>query len=203
MTCQALLLVTRNRIGWMSELPPWYPGTENKPAPMPLLRVQGFINTIDFEDGTDLLVLPADARDWLVDAGLLRAGAAEPTASDLELARAVRESIRAVAADAGDGRIETLRQVAADHWARLTVADDGAVGLENASDADVGDALFELLLVIHRAQQDGTWSRLKVCANPDCRWAFYDRSRNQQGNWCSMAVCGNRLKNRELRARRR
>jgi predicted RNA-binding Zn ribbon-like protein len=44
---------------------------------------------------------------------------------------------------------------------------------------------------------------LKVCANSECQWAFYDRSRNQQGNWCDMAVCGNRLKNRQLRARRR
>ena len=188
----------------MSEIPPWYPGTENKPAPMPLLRVQGFMNTLDLEDGTDLLVLPAEARDWLVDTGLLPAGAAEPTASDLDLARSVRESIRALAADPGDApRVDALRQVAAAHRAQLTVANDGAVRLENPRDEDVGDALFELLLIIHGAQQDGTWSRLKVCANPDCQWAFYDRSRNQQGNWCNMAVCGNRLKNRELRARRR
>ncbi len=208
MTCQAILLVTRTRIDWVSELPSWYPGTENKPAPMPLLRVQAFINTLDFEDGTDLLFLPAVARDWLVDAGLLRAGAAEPTASGLELARDVRESIRSLTmdpagADPRDGRVAPLRQVAAAHRARLTVGDDGAVGLENDREEDLGDALFELLLIIRRAQQDGTWSRLKVCANPDCRWAFYDRSRNQQGNWCSMAVCGNRLKNRQLRARRR
>jgi predicted RNA-binding Zn ribbon-like protein len=204
MTCQVTLPVTRTRIGFVSELPSWYPGTENKPAPMPLLRVQGFINTLDVEDGTDLLVLPAVARDWLVDAGLLRAGAAEPSASDLELAVGVRESIRSLLQGAaGDGGVEPLRQVAVGHRARLTVGDDGAVGVENACDVELEDALFELMLIVHGAQQDGTWSRLKVCANPDCRWAFYDRSRNQQGNWCNMAVCGNRLKNRELRARRR
>jgi CGNR zinc finger/Putative stress-induced transcription regulator len=202
-TCQVDLLVTRTRIGCVSELPSWYPGTENKPAPMPLLRLQAFINTLDVEDGTDLLILPAVARDWLVDAGLLPADAAEPTESDLELARSVRESIRAVLADPGDGWAEPLRQVAAAHCARLTVSPDGAVELENARDEDVGDALFELLLIMHRAQRDGTWSRLRVCGNPDCQWAFYDRSRNHQGNWCDMAVCGNRLKNRELRARRR
>jgi predicted RNA-binding Zn ribbon-like protein len=83
------------------------------------------------------------------------------------------------------------------------VSAGGVLELENARGEDLGDALFELLLVIRRAQEDGTWSRLKVCANPDCQWAFYDRSRNQQGNWCDMAVCGNRLKNRQLRARRR
>ncbi|MBV8999263.1 MAG: CGNR zinc finger domain-containing protein, partial [Solirubrobacterales bacterium] len=42
-----------------------------------------------------------------------------------------------------------------------------------------------------------------LCANPDCEWAFFDRSRNQQGSWCAMETCGNRLKNREFRARRR
>jgi predicted RNA-binding Zn ribbon-like protein len=208
MTCQVILLVTRTRIGCVSELPSWYPGTENKPAPMPLLRVQAFINTLDIEDGIDLLSLPAVARDWFVDAGLLRSGAAEPTASELELARAVRESIRSLTRDANgagasDGRVEPLRQVTAAHRARLTVASDGEVRLETTRGEELGDALFELLLIMHGAQQDGTWSRLKVCANPDCQWAFYDRSRNQQGNWCNMAVCGNRLKNRDLRARRR
>jgi len=203
-TCQAILAVTRTRIGYVNDLPSWYPGNENKPAPMPLLRVQGFLNTLDVEDGTDRLVLPTVARDWLVEAGLLGAGAAEPTASELELARGVRESIRSlIEGAAGDGGVEPMREVAVAHRARLTVGDDGAVGLENARDEELGDALFELLLIIHEAQQDGSWSRLKVCANPDCRWAFYDRSRNQQGNWCDMAVCGNRLKNRQLRARRR
>jgi predicted RNA-binding Zn ribbon-like protein len=191
-------------MGYVNDVPSWYPGTENKPAPMPLLRVQGFINTLDVEDGTDRLVLPAVARDWLVDAGLLWAGAAEPTQEELELARAVRESIRSLAADPSDtARFEPLRQVAAAHRARLTVGDGGAIELENTRDEDVGDALFELMLILHQAQEDGTWGRLKVCANPECQWAFYDRSRNQQGNWCDMAVCGNRLKNRELRARRR
>ena len=33
-------------------------------------------------------------------------------------------------------------------------------------------------------------------------WAFYDRSRNHGGTWCDMASCGNKLKNREFRARR-
>jgi predicted RNA-binding Zn ribbon-like protein len=185
----------------MSELPSWYPGaSENKPAPMPLLRVQGFVNTLDLEDGTDLLADLETARAWLTDAGLLAAGA-ELGEDDLTLAREVREGIRSLLE--GGGELAPLRRVTAEHRARLTVAQDGRVGLQNAGAGQLGDGLFELLLTVHRAQEDGTWSRLKVCANPDCRWAFFDRSRNQQGSWCSMAVWGNRLKNRELRARRR
>jgi predicted RNA-binding Zn ribbon-like protein len=205
-TCQAILLVTRTRIGCVSEMPSWYPGTENKPAPMPLLRVQGFVNTLDLEDGTDLLANAATARDWLIDAGLIDRDATEPTASELASARGVREAIRSLIQVDGAGDehgLEPLRELASTHRAQLTVADDGAVGLACCSRGALADGLFELLLIIRRAQADGTWSRLKVCANPDCQWAFYDRSRNQQGNWCNMAVCGNRLKNRELRARRR
>jgi predicted RNA-binding Zn ribbon-like protein len=184
----------------MSELPSWYPGTENKPAPMPLLRVQAFVNTYDVEDETDLLADRETARPWLTDAGLL-AARANLGEADLALAREVREGIRSLLA--GGDEVEPLRRVASAHRARLTVTEDGAVGVEPAGGGELGDGLFELLLIIHGAQEEGSWSRLKVCANPDCRWAFFDRSRNQQGNWCSMAVCGNRLKNRELRARRR
>jgi predicted RNA-binding Zn ribbon-like protein len=194
----------------MGALPSWYPGSETKPAPMPLLLVQAFLNTRDLEDDADLLADLPGGRDWLIEAGLLDENA-PLSERDLELARAVREDIRALV-DGGEGpgalagrrrnALEPLRALAAEHRARLTVADDGEVGLENAGQGELGDALFELLLIVHHAQQDGSWARLKLCANPECRWAFFDRSRNQQGNWCNMAVCGNRLKNRQLRARR-
>ncbi|HET6864581.1 MAG TPA: CGNR zinc finger domain-containing protein [Solirubrobacteraceae bacterium] len=188
----------------MSDLPSWFPGTENKPAPMPLLLVQGFVNTHDLEEGTDLLADPGTARDWLVRARLLEP-TWHPTPSELELARAVRESLRRLLRrddDVEDG-LGPLRAVSDAHSARLRVGDGGAIELENAGRGELGDALFELLLIVHRAQEDGSWRRLKVCANSECQWAFYDRSRNQQGSWCEMAVCGNRLKNREFRARRR
>jgi predicted RNA-binding Zn ribbon-like protein len=188
----------------VAEVPSWFPGSEQKPAPMPLLLVQGFINTLDLEERTDALADPASARDWLVRARLLESGV-EPSSSELELARFVRESLRSVLRRDREGEdgLAPLRAVTDVHRARLCVGEDGAIGLENARRQDVGDALFELLLIVHRAQQDGSWERLKVCANSECQWAFFDRSRNQQGSWCEMATCGNRLKNRELRARRR
>lgn len=188
----------------MGELPSWYPGNEAKPAPMPLLLVQGFLNTRDLEDATDVLDVPETAREWLIDAGLLDP-AAHPTVAELELARGVRESVRSVLRGdrEAEDRLAPLRAVSDARLARLKVGDGGAIELENPRRVDLGDALFELLLIIHHAQEDGTWARLKICANDECQWAFFDRSRNQQGNWCDMAVCGNRLKNRELRARRR
>ena len=50
---------------------------------------------------------------------------------------------------------------------------------------------------------DGTWSRLKVCAADDCRWIFYDRTKPGRGRWCEPELCGNRVKTRAYRERRR
>lgn len=173
---------------------------------MPLMLVQAFLNTLDLEEGTDLLTGETEATSWLVASGLLDR-TARVSGRDLAVARQVRESIRALLAR-GDGPPDTrglrpVRELADSHLVHLNVSDRGLLSLENSRREDIEDALFELLLIIRAAQEDGTWKRLKACANPECRWAFYDRSRNQQGNWCDMAVCGNRLKNRNLRARRR
>jgi predicted RNA-binding Zn ribbon-like protein len=191
----------------VTDLPTWYPDPhEAKPAPLPLLRLQAFLNTVDLEQDADGLADPVSAREWLIDAGLIGPDRAVSEA-ELAAAREVRDCLRSLLAAGGEGTsaedLEALRKLAAEHSAHLTVADGGALAIECTPADSLGDGLFELLLVIRGAQQDGTWSRLKMCANPDCQWVFYDRSRNQQGNWCDMAVCGNRLKNRQLRARRR
>lgn len=203
MTCQVRSLVTK--IKSVSTLPSWYPWpeTETKPAPMPLLLVQAFVNTLDAEDGVDLLDGTDTARAWFIDTGMLSASA-KLSPTDLEQAKAVRESIRELLTRTDPKpSLEPLRKLAASRSAHLTIEDDGQVGLDNPGQGAIADGLFRLLLIIRRAQEDGTWSRLRVCANDECRWAFYDRSRNQHGSWCDMATCGNRLKNRELRARRR
>jgi predicted RNA-binding Zn ribbon-like protein len=38
--------------------------------------------------------------------------------------------------------------------------------------------------------------RLRPCANDECRLFLLDRSKTNQARWCSMAVCGNRMKAR-------
>jgi predicted RNA-binding Zn ribbon-like protein len=66
----------------------------------------------------------------------------------------------------------------------------------------------DVLVVVLDAVADGTWSRLKAC--PDCRWAFYDNTRNGSKRWCLMAAagagsrgCGNIAKVRRHRERAR
>lgn len=38
--------------------------------------------------------------------------------------------------------------------------------------------------------------RLRPCANPECRLFLIDHSKPNKARWCSMAVCGNRMKAR-------
>ena len=119
----------------------------------------------------------------------------------LEPVRALREALRvlllshngepvdadAVAALVGrfHGRRGSAVAFAADGTPRLDAA--GPVG--------------RALAIIARASADGTWERLKVCPADDCRWAFYDFSRNHSRTWCSMSSCGNRAKARAYRSR--
>jgi predicted RNA-binding Zn ribbon-like protein len=188
-------------------LPAWVPDQELKPAPEPLLLVQSFVNTRNFDLGTDLLADPGPGNVWLHQAGLL---APEATAApeDLRAAREVRESLRALIehgsgapAPADDDGLQPLRVVTRAAQPRLTISPDGQVELGSGDHSRLADGLLALLLIIRDAQRGSTWHRLKVCGNPDCRWVFYDRSHSRRGAWCDMASCGNLIKNRNFRAR--
>jgi predicted RNA-binding Zn ribbon-like protein len=65
---------------------------------------------------------------------------------------------------------------------RVTVT-DGTVRYAH----DAGPA-GEFLVAVIGAVAAGTWSRLKAC--PDCRWVFYDHSRNGSKRWCLMYAGG-------------
>ena len=183
-------------------LPAWVPEEETKPAPMPLLVVQSFVNTWEGDSGVDLLADPVAGPRWLREAGLGRG-------DDVDLAevREVRESIRALLVANGGGPgaspadLRALRALAERARLRPVVLDGGEVDLQPAED-DGPSSMAALVLIIRDAQRDGSWPRLKACRNPDCRWAYYDRSHAGRGAWCDMAVCGNRIKNRNLRSRR-
>jgi predicted RNA-binding Zn ribbon-like protein len=51
-----------------------------------------------------------------------------------------------------------------------------------------------------RASRPG---RLRPCANPACERFLLDRSKTNSARWCSMAVCGNRMKARRHHERGR
>jgi predicted RNA-binding Zn ribbon-like protein len=184
-------------------VPPWVPDIETKPAPMPLLVVQSFVNTWESDTGVDLLADLDEGPRWLREAGLLQAPAV-----NLAQVRALREAIRGLlVANSGGGEVEpadlaVLRTEADRARPGLVVLDDGVIDLQSGSDDALASLAAKVFLIIRDAQRDGSWKRLKACRNPDCHWAYYDRSHAGRGAWCDMAVCGNRIKNRNLRTRR-
>jgi predicted RNA-binding Zn ribbon-like protein len=165
------------------------------------------VNTLDLDSRTDLLADADTANEWLRRSGLLGAeGTAD--AGELRAAREFREGIRVLLAHNGRGPapaasdLGPLQAVARGSQPRLGIGPAGQVQLGPGPGDRLADGLLGLLLIIRDAQRDGTWPRLKICGNPDCLWAFYDRSHSRRGAWCDMASCGNLIKNRNLRARR-
>jgi predicted RNA-binding Zn ribbon-like protein len=172
------------------------------PADGTLRLVQDFVNTVDREHGPDLLDEPAGLREWLDHRGL----APDATVGAGELARAVelREALRALLlANNGEPEAPGARAVLdrAGRRARLEVAFDGPA-LEPAADG-VDGSLGTLVAAAFAAMLDGSWSRLKACPRDVCGWAFYDRSTNGSATWCSMRVCGGRVKAGAYYRRRR
>jgi predicted RNA-binding Zn ribbon-like protein len=69
-----------------------------------------------------------------------------------------------------------------------------------------GDALAGLSAVVaelHDGSMNGTLDRLKMCASEECRRVFFDRSKPATRRWCMSSLCGNRMKTRAYRERRR
>jgi len=171
---------------------------DDQGAPGRLELVRAFVNTRDLEDGIEELDTPKAARAWLTRHGL-------PAAADAERLRRLRESLRELLlANNGQphdgGALDAVRAEAAAVALQVRFDEGGGSALVpagNGADAVVA----ELLAIVHESMADGTWARLKACRSDTCEWAFYDRSRNRSGTWCSMAVCGNREKARSYRRR--
>ncbi len=68
----------------------------------------------------------------------------------------------------------------------------------------LGAVLCETATSFAEVLVDGDPSRIKTCQNPDCKWVFYDRSRNRTRRWCAgPTACGNLLKVRRFRERKK
>jgi predicted RNA-binding Zn ribbon-like protein len=126
---------------------------------------------------------------------------------DLRRALDVREGIRALlfansGADPDRGAITRLN--AGLRGACMSIRLDAAARPVFAAPNERLDGALALIASsVAVAQLEGRFGRLKACPGPDCGWAFYDHSRNLAGTWCSMSICGARVKARHYRQRRR
>ncbi|WP_420452005.1 CGNR zinc finger domain-containing protein [Ilumatobacter sp.] len=172
------------------------PGGE-APAPERLARVQDFINTWDIEGERETLTSSSALAAWFRGQGLL-SGRSRIDDGDVERAIAIREALREACvanhdrATIDEDVADLLNQTAEGASYRIEFTGDGD-HLTPTVGGSTG-ALGQIVADVFAARTDGTWQRLKACANHGCRWVFYDHSRSRTKRWCSMAICGNRQK---------
>ena len=167
--------------------------------------VQEYVNTIDLQDGPELLTDPNTLREWLAARGLM-APDAQLDAEDYRHALALREAIRGVIGGNSGSPIypvdlATLNEAATASRLRVRFGPGGKPRLEPEATGAVG-AMGRLVATLYSAMQDEDWEHLKLCGSDSCRWVFFDQSRNHSSRWCSMASCGNRAKARRFRSKK-
>ncbi|MGA2534026.1 MAG: CGNR zinc finger domain-containing protein [Candidatus Aminicenantales bacterium] len=91
------------------------------------------------------------------------------------------------------GRAGTPRDVQSSPRPRLKLVP--LSGRLESSLSEISSAFVETL-------EGGDPARVKICRNADCRWVFYDRSKNKSRKWCE-DTCGNLMKVRRFRKRHR
>jgi len=137
-----------------------------------------FLNTIDIEDGTDAIDDREAFQLWAADHAV--------EAGDPVETKRVRDALRSLI----DGESASLPSIELE-----AVSGDRSVGLSARTAAEAAVASSVILSI------QGRLGRVRLCSAHDCRWAFFDQSRNGSRTWCSMGVCGNRQKARTYRAK--
>jgi hypothetical protein len=140
------------------------------------------LNSTPKVDGERLDYLADDVatRDWLAEHG-------EPglPAGDL---RGVRAALWAVVR--GTASPGVLQGFLGGVSSRPVVVGDG---LEWTVD---GDSVAVRAILAWDELRTAAPGRLKPCANAACQRVLLDRSKANNGRWCSMSQCGNRMKAR-------
>lgn len=182
-------------------------------APEPLDVVQDFANTNWLRTREEQLRDPCSLEGWLSDHALLDpVSRSAPTRApandaDLELALRLRAGLRRMLArESRPCASHTEPQTQAGEFPDLPILISlGADGHPHIRPAVTGvpGALARILIAAWDGEREGRLERLKLCAAPDCRWAYYDPSRNKSATWCNMAVCGSRAKSRSYYQRQK
>lgn len=137
-----------------------------------------FLNTLDVEENTDVLDDPVAFAGWASEHSV--------QVGDRVEAKRVRDALRAFL----DGESPSLPKLELE-----TSCSEQGIAIKARTAAEAAVASSVVLSI------QGSMARVKLCAADDCRWAFYDRSKNGSRTWCSMGLCGNRQKARTFRAK--
>lgn len=139
-------------------------------------------------------VIDGIVHDGLADSAAAKAWMREHDVADTkaELAALVEARAALQRVVRGDTGPKALKRYVDDVRLRPVV---GADGLDWRLDVDgaTGAARAVLAWDALRISSPG---RLRPCANSECRLFLIDRSKPNTARWCSMAICGNRMKAR-------
>ncbi|OAN36231.1 CGNR zinc finger domain-containing protein [Mycolicibacterium iranicum] len=142
------------------------------------------LNTTPVVDGVPTDALPdlAAAAEWLA--------AHEVPVRTQEWAALVEARAALQAVIRGDASPAALQPFVADVVMTPTAGDDGVTWQPHGMGGAARAVLAWDGLRVHSP------GRLRPCANTDCRLFLIDRSKPNTARWCSMAICGNRMKAR-------
>ncbi len=145
------------------------------------------LNSTPVVDGvpTDDLADTARGRAWLAGFG------GTGTEAELRHVREVRQALQAVVR--GEKRPDVLAPALR---GAVLVPELAGGGISWTLSAPPGRELAVRAVLAWDALARQSPGRLRPCANGDCRRFLIDRSKANTARWCSMAVCGNRMKAR-------
>jgi len=185
-------------------------------VPDELANLYDFANTLDVRHFThhgvphpqsDELKNPRELGAWMTPRGLLFTGAKITPAmlsAGLELRTLVRSYLQCEPSERSRDRVAVRALNKALKLFPLVVAarDEGGMVLKAARE-DALAGLSSVVAELYDGSRNGTLDRLKMCASDECRRVFFDRSKPATRRWCMSSLCGNRIKTRNYRERRR
>jgi len=154
-----------------------------------------FVNTEIVSEGerVDLLQTEADVRRWVKEAGLALSEAEGP--ARLREAKELRRHLRALflRGKPRKSEIDAINAALARGRGSFRLeGKGGAYRTRFAADSD--DPLFLIAAAAAELIATGDLSLIKPCGGTQCILLFYDTTKSHTRRWCSMAVCGNRMK---------
>jgi predicted RNA-binding Zn ribbon-like protein len=145
------------------------------------------LNTTPVVEGTvrDELADLTAARRWLRERG--NPATKVDTVALVEVRSILQKLVR------GEVRATVLKPFLAGVALRPVAGPDGVAWRIDSGDAPAGAVRAVLAWDALRISNPG---RLRPCANTECQLFLIDRSKPNTARWCSMAICGNRMKAR-------
>jgi predicted RNA-binding Zn ribbon-like protein len=163
-------------------------GPDEEMLLLDLLNTTPVIDNATYDELSSLKV----SRSWMLQHGVA------PSNAELAALRHSRSILQAVVR--GEKTPDALRPYLDKVILRPAIADDGLSWHTVVDKGFHGAVRAVLAWDMLRINLPG---RLRPCENDECQLFLIDHSKPNTARWCSMAICGNRMKARRHSRRRR